>query len=397
MFSVSHSSKRIYDLFFILISILALSGFSPLQEVENENINAVITQVDTSQFPKVTVYVSVTDDAGEPVGVSVNQIVLRENGEVMEPEEVSGVGEGEPITTMLVMDVSGSMNHAGKLPAAKSAARAYVNQTRPQDYLGLVAFNTSINYVQPLTTDHQKLHEAIEGLTADEDTAMYDALARSIEYLEAIQGRKAVIALTDGLDNRSKISPQEVIGLIGPEGLSISTIGLGEPSHSTSSLTGLNEPALRAFSEQAGGVYGYANDAESLRALYELYGRALQSEYAITYTSPSTLRDGVNRSLTVSIEGNGSAGAAVGTGTESEAVPVSQDGDGKYNPGGLVPEVAQPASWSLFAILLVALLLLLLVPTIIVLVVRFFRGRKQGRVKVKSSSSSKQARVKLKS
>ena len=74
---------------------------------------------------------------------------------------------------MLVMDVSGSMNHAGKLPAAKSAARAYVDQSRPQDYIGLVAFNTRIDYLQPLTSKHEKLHEAIEGLKADKDTAMY--------------------------------------------------------------------------------------------------------------------------------------------------------------------------------------------------------------------------------
>jgi len=387
---------RMFVLTLMVVSIFSLTGFAPLQEVDPAGVGGSITQVDTSQFPRVTVYISVTDESGEPVGIPVSQIVLRENGQVMQPEEISGTGEDEPITTMLVMDVSGSMNHAGKLPAAKSAARAYIDQSRPQDYIGLVAFNTGIDYLQPLTSQHEKLHEAIEELNADKDTAMYDALARSIEYLEAVQGRVAIIALTDGLDNRSKISPQEVIGLIGPAGLSISTIGLGEPSHSTSSLSALDEPALRAFSEQAGGVYGYANDAESLKALYELYGRALQSEYAITYTSPSELRDGVNRSLTVSIEGSPPAGSGAAS-SQNQAAPVSPDGEGKYNPGGLVPEVAEAASWRLFAVLLVGLCLLLFVPTIIVLVVRFFRGRKQGKVKVKGSPSSKRAKVKLKS
>jgi len=376
-----------------LVSVFTLTAFVPLQTVEAEGVSARITQVDTSQFPRVTVYVSVTDQDGEPAGVSVSRIVLRENGQVMQPEEVSGAGEGEPITTMLVIDVSGSMNHAGKLPASKSAAQAYIDQSRPQDYIGIITFNTGIEYVQPMTSDHQKLTEAIQGLKADKDTAMYDALANSIEYLEAVQGRKAIIALTDGLDNRSKISPQEVIKMIGPEGLTISTIGLGEPSHSTSALSALNEPALRAFSEQAGGVYGYANDEESLRALYELYGRALQSEYAITYTSPSQLRDGINRSLTVAIEESGSAAAAA----MSQDEPPAAAGEGKYNPGWLVPEVAEPASWNIFALLLVGLLLLLLVPTAIVLIARFFRSRREGKVKIKNSSTSKGTRVKLKS
>jgi VWFA-related protein len=387
----------------LCISLVFLTGFSPVRqslpaqqsssaqqgEPESGTLTARITQVDTSQFPKVTVYVSVTDANGEPVGVSVSKLVLRENGEIMTPEDISGAGEIGPLTTMLVMDVSGSMNHAGKLESAKDAARAYVDQSRPQDYVGLLAFNTQTDYVQPLTSDHQKLSDAIESLKADEDTAMYDALVVAMELLEAIQGRVAVIALTDGLDNRSKISPQEVIQMIGPEGLSISTIGLGEPTHSTSALSGLNEPALKAFSEQAGGMYGYANDAESLQALYKLYGRALQSEYVIAYTSPSQLRDGVNRALTVMVSDQEDATGAV-------AASAAEGEQELYNPGGLVPEVAEPASWSIFFILLVALVLLLLVPTLIFFVLRFFRGRQKGKVKVKNSPTKK-ARVKLKS
>lgn len=381
----------------LCISLIFLTGFSPVRqslpaqqgEPESGTLIARITQVDTSQFPKVTVYVSVTDENGEPVGVSVSKLVLRENGEIMTPEDISGAGEIGPLTTMLVMDVSGSMNHAGKLESAKDAARAYVDQSRPQDYVGLLAFNTQTDYVQPLTSDHQKLSDAIESLKADKDTAMYDALVTAMELLEAIQGRVAVIALTDGLDNRSKTSPQEVIQMIGPEGLSISTIGLGEPTHSTSALSGLNESALKAFSEQAGGMYGYANDAESLQALYKLYGRALQSEYVITYTSPSQLRDGVNRALTVMVSDQEEATGAV-------AASAAEGEQELYNPGGLVPEVAEPASWSIFFILMVALVLLLLVPTLIFFVLRFFRGRQKGKVKVKKSPAKK-ARVKLKS
>lgn len=381
----------------LCISLVFLTGFSPVRqslpaqqgEPESGTLIARITQVDTSQFPKVTVYVSVTDENGEPVGVSVSKLVLRENGEIMTPEDISGAGEIGPLTTMLVMDVSGSMNHAGKLESAKDAARAYVDQSRPQDYVGLLAFNTQTDYVQPLTSDHQKLSDAIESLKADKDTAMYDALVTAMELLEAIQGRVAVIALTDGLDNRSKTSPQEVIQMIGPEGLSISTIGLGEPTHSTSALSGLNESALKAFSEQAGGMYGYANDAESLQALYKLYGRALQSEYVIAYTSPSQLRDGVNRALTVMVSDQEEATGAV-------AASAAEGEQELYNPGGLVPEVAEPASWGIFFILLVALVLLLLVPTLIFFVMRFFRGRQKGKVKVKKSPAKK-ARVKLKS
>ncbi len=373
----------------VCISLVFLTGFSPTNPLrstrhaapEANKPNARITQVDTSNFPKVTVYVSVTDAAGEPVAISPSRLVLLENGQPVKLDEIGGSGEIGPLATMLVMDISGSMNAAGKLPAAQEAARSYVDQARPQDLVGLVTFNTRIEYVQPLTGNHQKLMEAIDGLKAKDDTALYDALARSMEFLEAVSGRKAVIGMTDGMDNRSKLSPQEVIQMIGPAGLSISLVGLGDSSKSTGSLSGLNEPALKALAAEAGGVYGYANDKESLRKLYELYGRALQSEYVITYTTPSKLRDGINRSLSVSISDKENKIGSTGK-------PV------EYNPGGLVPEVATPASWWVFFALLGGIALLLVVPAIFGKV--FSHPQVKGRIKLGPARKCS-SRIKLKS
>ena len=88
----------------------------------------------------------------------------------------------------------------------------------------------------------------------------------------------------------------------------------------------------------------------------------MQSEYVITYTSPSKLRDGVNRGLSATVE------------ETSGGVLGSIKSAFSYNPGGLVPEVVEPASWLLFIGLILALVLLLFVP----LLVRLFRSRKSG-------------------
>jgi VWFA-related protein len=340
------------------VLLVALTGFTPTPPPAESDLVVRITQVDTTQFPQVRVYVSVTNPAGDPVAISPSQIELQENGEPVKPDEIHGSGDIGPLATMLVIDTSGSMNSGGKLEAAKAAARAYVDQSRPEDLIGILTFNTQIEYVQPLTKDRQKLLEAIDGLKALRDTAMYEALDQAMELIQPIEGRKAIIVMTDGLDNRSKISPLELIQKVGAQGLTISTIGLGDPTHSQGAITALDEAGLKALAREAGGEYGYANDAESLRNLYERYGRALQSEYVISYTSPSKLRDGVNRALSVSL----ASGSAV--------APV------KYNPGGLIPEVGKPASWMLFAGLVVGLLLLLIVP--LALFRLFFARRSAG-------------------
>ena len=79
---------------------------------EQAQPEAKITQVDVSQFPKVTLYVSVTGADGQPWAIDPDTIRIYENDQLMGPLEISGEGEIGPLTTMLVMDVSGSMNEA---------------------------------------------------------------------------------------------------------------------------------------------------------------------------------------------------------------------------------------------------------------------------------------------
>lgn len=332
----------------LLAAVLLLVG-APARAVhaqdEDEALQIHITQVDSSQFPEVEVYVSVTDPEGEPAAVNPERIVLRENGVEVVTHEILGRGESGPLNTLLVFDVSGSMNSAGKLDTAKEAAKSYLDTMRLDDRVGLLVFNTEVRYVQPLTSNQGALRAAVDGLTAEEDTAMYDALIEGVELLDSVEGRKAIVLLTDGMDNRSEFGLQAVLDRLDPGGVSVSAVGLGDPKQLDATTAGLDVPALERLANQAGGQYAYANDAQSLTALYERLARALQSEYLLRYTSPAVLRDGLRRSLTVTLRD-------VPSTTQQAA----------YNPGGLVPEVSEPAPWSTFAAGLLGLALLLFVP-----------------------------------
>jgi hypothetical protein len=154
----------------------------------------------------------------------------------------------------------------------------------------------------------------------------------------------------------STTTAENVLGGIGPAGLSISTIGLGDPDQDLAEKTALDVEGLEYLAENAGGVYGYANDQESLTALYESYAVAFKSEYQLVYTSPSALRDGVNRALSVSL---------------ADIPNPTLGGDGEpitYNPGGLVPEVSEPVPLVSFGAIMLGLVFLLFVPDLIKLV-----------------------------
>ena len=306
-----------------------------------------ITQVDKSKFPQVTVYVSVVDEHGQPVGIDPATIQIQESGKTMQLTDVrggNGSAKSNPVTTMLVIDISGSMDKNGKLVAAKDAAKAYVAQMRPGDQAGLMAYDTKTYYVQPVTSDTAALNTAIDGLVTGGDTAMYNALVEAEKNLETITGRKSIIVMTDGLDNKSKSTVDDVIAGVSQGGLTISTIGFGDAS--TRGQVGLDEAKLKLLAAKTGGLYSFAGDAQTLSAVFQQYGQVLQSEYALTYISPTTLRDGVNRGLTVALSGGAAA-------TSSQ-----------YNPGGLLPEVTAQ-SWRMFLAILAVLLLLLALPFLV--------------------------------
>jgi hypothetical protein len=177
---------------------------------------------------------------------------------------------------------------------------------------------------------------------------MYDALVQAAGIMQEYSGRKAIIVLTDGMDNRSTHTAGDVIDTISPEGFSISIIGLGDVTQ-PGSLYYLDENALSSLSSQAGGIFSHASSPDSLTGIYELYGSVLQSEYMFTYTSPSSLRDGIRRTLTATLNGGA-------------------QGEASYNPGGVLPEVPETGTWALFLAVLGGLLVLLFLPGLVSLV-----------------------------
>ena len=373
-------SRTMIIITLIMISVFPVMGVS----AQGEEPQIRITQVDNSRFPQVTVYLSATNAAGEPVGIDPATIQIQENGTLMTPVEVLGGGvqvgaDPIPVTTMLVIDISGSMDKNDKISAAQNAAKAYVDQMRPGDQAGLITYDTHVYNVQQITSDKAALTSAIDGLKTGSDTAMYDALVEAEKALANISGRKAIIVLSDGLDNQSRSTADDVINGVSESGVTISSIGFGDVA--TTGQTGLNEAALKSLADQTGGAYGFTTASDALQSLYEQQGRVLQSEYQFTYISPSKLRDGINRNLTVSLT--------------TGVVPAVES---EYNPGGVLPEVPG-LSWNIFLVILLGLLALLFLPMLVNLGMKSLggaKGKSGGTRSVGRSPQPARGRIKLK-
>jgi len=138
---------------FLAITLLLFTGIiaacQPTPKVESEGAYTLhITQIDTTSFPLVNVYVAVQDANGEPKVVNTEKLQLLENGQPVSNQNIQGTGDVGSLTTLLLIDNSGSMNYAEKLTGAKEVAKEYINQMRAGDQAGIITFNTQVNTVQ---------------------------------------------------------------------------------------------------------------------------------------------------------------------------------------------------------------------------------------------------------
>ncbi len=118
-------------------------------------------------------------------------------------QEVAYFGTSEkPFTVILLIDVSPST--AYKIEEIQNAATAFVDQLKPQDSVMVIEFDSSVHVLTELTNDRQKIYKAIQRTGFGDGTSLYDAVDFSLrKRLDKIEGRKAIVLFTDGVDTSS--------------------------------------------------------------------------------------------------------------------------------------------------------------------------------------------------
>jgi len=147
-----------------------------------------------------------------------------------------------PISIGIVVDTSGSMEW--KLSAAEAALQHFVRTLNPRDQFFLIAFSDRAFMLQDFTYNRADLNRAIGLLHAYGRTALYDAVVQGLQRVE--QGRwpkKALLVMTDGMDNASSSSLSDAIQAARRGGVLIYTVGLGTVGGSAFSM-GMGSPMI---------------------------------------------------------------------------------------------------------------------------------------------------------
>ena len=167
------------------------------EKPERNDEQAATIRVDTEL---VSVDVTVLDGSGTRSTrlLRVEDFAVYEDGVRQKISNFSATDV--PFNLVLVVDTSGSTKE--ELALVRRAARSFLNQLRPDDRVAVIEFNEQVELLEDLTSDRARLEKAIGLLRPGAGSAVYDALELSVsEVLKNVDGRKAVVALTDGVDS----------------------------------------------------------------------------------------------------------------------------------------------------------------------------------------------------
>jgi Ca-activated chloride channel family protein len=244
----------------------------------------------------VQVTVTVTDGQGRFVsGLPAEAFRLSEDGA---PQAISAfLSEEIPLELVVALDVSQSMTPA--IPVLKSSAKAFLGALRPSDQVTLLAFNDNIFTLARRSTDAEARARAVDRLAPWGGTALYDAVLTALGVVGRQPGRRALVVFSDGEDQSSVATRQQVHDRLERSDAVVYTIGLGR---------GTRESALKeVLEEMARASGGRAFMSERVERLERAFSQILEElghQYLVAYSPSNTKRDGTWRKIEVQVEGN---------------------------------------------------------------------------------------------
>jgi Ca-activated chloride channel homolog len=329
---MKHKAILLPILITAMLAALCLRAILPVygQDKSNEQ-NQQQSDVIKLSTALVTLPVMVSDPYGRFVsGLTRQDFQVREDGVLQQIASFSSTEA--PFNVALLIDTSRSTRN--KLGAIRKAAQEFIKQLQPRDRVLIVTFDERVNFLGDFTSDRRELARTIRSVKSNYLTSLYDAISLTIaEKLATIDGRKAIVVLTDGVDTYSrKATFESTLDLVANTGVicyavQYETRNIGGPltnpillprrsfnfypSTFATHWQGQEAPAkdryliardfLTALTVRSGALIFRAETIENTSFAFALIANELRNQYTISYYSTNDKRDGNYRAIAVNI------------------------------------------------------------------------------------------------
>ena len=250
-------------------------GFS----VSDVIVTRKITIESFEEVNRVILWVTVTDKSDHLIeNLGKESFTVFEDGAPQTIREF--FREERPITMAIVLDSSGSMRE--QLKEVHDAAASFVDTLRPEDHALVIDFDDKVFLLSDLTSDHDALKESVSSTEALGATALYDAIHAAFRKLRGIEGRKAIVLLSDGDDTSSQYAYDRILEEAKAQSVLLYAIGLGD----------VKKSVMKDLSETTGGRAFFVGKASQLGDVYRRIAEELRLQYYLSYSTTNTKWDG---------------------------------------------------------------------------------------------------------
>jgi len=242
-----------------------------------------------------SISVQVTDKQGNHVkGLSASDFTLLEDGR---PQKIAFFeAEAQPVSLAILIDSGRSMDFGGKLDRARALLGPLIHSSRPEDEIFLMPFTDRVGPFEALTPE-QRVEAPIVASPGYRGSAVYDALASALCHMRtARNARQAVVVITDGLDEHSRLKLEQLIELVRSSSPQVFTIGLfNQPEyevyrqrHKTVTLVGLREidnPVIvfDRLAKESGAESFFPSSDQDFKKALDRIAALLEAEYTLAY------------------------------------------------------------------------------------------------------------------
>jgi Ca-activated chloride channel homolog len=249
----------------------------------------------------VVLPVTVVDRSGHLVtNLSRNNFEVFENGVAQEIKLFRQ--EDVPVSMGLIVDNSGSMRD--KRNKVRDASLTLVKESNPEDEVFVVNYNDDAYLdTKDFTNDIKELEEALSKIDARGGTAMRDAIRMSIDHVKekGSRDKRVLVVVTDGNDNASMISLENLVRAAQQSEVLIYSIGLLTDEDGREAKRA--ERALKALSQATGGDSYFPKQVEDVEQIARQVARDVRNQYTIAYSPSNQALDGTFRQIKVVAKG----------------------------------------------------------------------------------------------
>lgn len=237
--------------------------------------------------------VSVADRSGTPVSnLEEKDFTVLEDGK---PKKLSSFSFAAnlPISVGVLLDHSGSMEK--RMETAKAAAIEFfqkIVKKNDRAFIGAFAGDPARNapFVSEVATLEAQVHAIPK---AGGGTALYDAIVTGLYRFRNVQGRRALVIITDGEDTTSRLGYNDMLAYARSARVPLYFIGVG---------FALGDGGMKNLAAETGGVAYFIRNINQLSETYAQLEKELRSQYLLTYHTESSKKDQTYRSIEVKVD-----------------------------------------------------------------------------------------------